>query len=495
MARFQGLDRAYGRFVPAPPEEGKKTKGIATTVSDRGPSLQLWEEHLAGRDGLGIIPINDAATVHFAAADIDEYSLDLKHLAAEVYRLKLPLTLCRTKSGGAHLYLFGKEALSAKTAVGRMMEWAALLGYSGCEIFPKQTKLAGANDVGNWINMPYHGGERSLRYGISFEGKALTPEEFLVYAEHMAVTQAELEAFTTEDADPAFLDGPPCLQTLAQRGFPEGSRNLSMFSIGVYLQKRYGQGWEAHMAEYNERFMLPPMTDKDVTGVAKSLGKKNYGFKCRDHPIAPVCNRQLCLTRKFGIGQVEDDPGVVFGPLVKLLTRPPAWIWSVNGENIEMTTFELMDQNRAHARIIEGLNVWPGTVKPKTWQKLVQEKLGVVTTEEAPPDAGVEGQWQYHLHQFCTTNVAGAIDEVMMERPFTADGKTYFRSADFINYLRRKGINRVDPKELYQWLRSIEGAHTFKNLKGKGVNLWVVDAFSEQTEPFDPPVDTEAHQP
>lgn len=69
--------------------------------------------HLEGKKGVGSIPIDENNQCLFGALDIDEYDLDLVKLFKKIKQLKLPLTVCRSKSGGAHLYIFLKEKVSA----------------------------------------------------------------------------------------------------------------------------------------------------------------------------------------------------------------------------------------------------------------------------------------------------------------------------------------------------------------------------------------------
>ena len=48
--------------------------------------------------------------------DVDEYNLDHKSLISNIRKLNLPLIVCRSKSGGAHVFLFAKEFISASNA-------------------------------------------------------------------------------------------------------------------------------------------------------------------------------------------------------------------------------------------------------------------------------------------------------------------------------------------------------------------------------------------
>jgi hypothetical protein len=180
---FQGLQSAHGIFMPER-FEGKKQIGKAMTV--REPvTEQLWLSHLAGKVGLGIIPINEQSECRWAAIDIDDYDLDFDELLEKIE--KTPLVCCRSKSGGAHLYIFVSGFISSLAIRDYLRNLVGNLGLGRSEIFPKQDKiLPERGDVGNWLNMPYFGNLRKCIIGNS-EIKELSLEEFLDYAESRRV--------------------------------------------------------------------------------------------------------------------------------------------------------------------------------------------------------------------------------------------------------------------------------------------------------------------
>jgi hypothetical protein len=301
-ARFRGLTRAHGRYTPEKSKRrgASKLEGRAVTLKEP-VTLALYEQHLSGTYGLGIVAVMDEGRCWFGAIDIDHYGLDIGPLEKEITRLGLPLIIVRSKSGGLHLYLFCMEPILAELVRAKLGEWARALGHPQAEIFPKQTRLT-PDDSGNWINLPYYGGDASERYAL-VAGERLTLQQFLDLADCAAVTEAQLVAFTPtsgpDDADP--LDGaPPCIVSIVKTGLTE-YRNQGLFNIGVYLRKSYGDDFAEKLDEYNQRCMSPPLGYKEVAHVASSVGKKDYGYKCKELPISAVCDRETCLTRRYGI--------------------------------------------------------------------------------------------------------------------------------------------------------------------------------------------------
>lgn len=179
---FDGFSGAYGTFeIVAHNEDKNKEEGKAVTIR-ASLEPQNWKDHLEGKTGLGVVPLRDNNTCLFAVIDVDDYQLSFKDLEEKINNHQLPLVLCRSKSGGAHLYAFFASPEPAEDVVSKINEWSSLLGVGGAEIFPKQTHRGGPSDVGNWINLPYFNAEKTNRYAIK-DGKNLSLEEFFKHVE------------------------------------------------------------------------------------------------------------------------------------------------------------------------------------------------------------------------------------------------------------------------------------------------------------------------
>jgi hypothetical protein len=107
---FEGSESAYGqtRKTEEYDERGKhKTKSF---ITKQAPTDKMWQDHLQGVDpALGIIPINADNKCKWACIDIDIYSLDHKKLIDKINTKKFPLTVFRSKSGGAHVFYLQKN--------------------------------------------------------------------------------------------------------------------------------------------------------------------------------------------------------------------------------------------------------------------------------------------------------------------------------------------------------------------------------------------------
>ena len=155
---FAGNTHGYGLYNDG---EHKFVKAPVTK--------ELYAKHLNGELSLGIVPIRADGKCKFGALDIDDHKkglkkdFDYKKLLEKIKFLKLPLVVCRSKSGGAHCYLFLTEWVSAATVRQTLKKMSYALGYERgtVEIFPKQSRL-NSGESGSFINLPYHNGNTRM---------------------------------------------------------------------------------------------------------------------------------------------------------------------------------------------------------------------------------------------------------------------------------------------------------------------------------------------
>ena len=496
MAIFDGLEEAYGYFKIEKKEASGKNKGKAGIVREPR-TTKLWEGHLSGKGiGIGIIPINADNMCRWGCVDIDQYPLDHKVLIDKIRRLKLPLVVCRSKSGGAHCFLFSKDWVEAKDMQKALRNIAAALGYGESEIFPKQVKLnLERGDVGNFLNLPYYDAENGLRYAFLDDGTSATLEEFYELYDTYSQTPEQIVKLQVESSGETDLlrDGPPCLQILCQNGISEGGRNNGLFNIGVYLRKAYPDSWESEILRYNMEFFSPPLPLPEVNIVAKQVQRKDYAYKCNDAPINAHCNKELCRTRKFGIGAAV--AGATIANLRKYNSTPPVWFMDVNGEPLELDTEALMNQLAFQKACMEQLNFMPRSMAKQQWESRISTLLSEMRDNESAiievaQDASVSGQFYDYLEEFCRhLQQAQDREEILLRRPWTDEeqNKTFFRLKDFEAFLRKNKFFEYKSHKIAQRLRDINGESTVLKIKGRAVRVWQIPAYEIADVEFNAP--------
>jgi hypothetical protein len=494
-AIFDGLHEAYGTYVVNKQQANGKNTGKAAILREPR-TTKLWEGHLSGKgNSIGIIPINEDNNCVWGCIDIDQYPLDHKVLIEKIRKLKLPMIVCRSKSGGAHCFLFASDWVEAKDMQKSLQNISSALGYGESEIFPKQIKLhLDRGDVGNFLNLPYYNHEEGLRYAIRDDGTAATLEEFFELYEQYKQTPEQIQKLQiTETTDNPIKDGPPCLQHLVTERISEGGRNNGLFNIGVYLRKAFPDSWESEILTYNMQYLDPPLPLGEVNLVAKQLERKDYAYKCSDAPINAHCNKELCRTRKFGVGAAVQ--GATVANLRKYNSTPPVWFMDVNGEPLELDTDALLSQPVFQRACMEQLNFMPRSVAKNQWEGRISALLSEMRENESAivevaVDASTSGQFYDYLEEFCRhLQQAQDKEEILLRRPWTCEDSnlTYFRLRDFEGFLKKNKFFEYKSHKIAQRLRDINGESVVLKIKGRAVRVWSIPAFENADVDLSPP--------
>ena len=462
---FSGLTIAYGQYQPGDRGENGKQQGKAFIVRGNVTD-ELWTNHLKGEGAaLGIIPITENNDCRWGCIDIDEYDFDHTSLIQSIRTSNLPLIVCRSKSGGAHVFLFTTEFISASLMQSTLKKLSKVLGYEGSEIFPKQTEiLVERGDTGNFLNLPYYNGTKGLRYAINDNGSSCTLEEFYQLYDVYNKSKEEIEKIKVEEKkiEEAFPAGPPCLNKLASIGFGEGGRNNALFSIAVYYKKCDPDNWEKLVDEANTKYMNPPLSSSEIQNtVIKQINKKGYDkYKCKDVPIRDVCQSGLCRTKKFGVGFGEEEMPMLAN-LTKYTSNPPQWFLNVGDKRIELKSEQLYNPGMFALACLDQANSIIPVPKPKDWKQHFLKPMMTNIQEIEPLESLDPINEITGLLQDWTTNrqAARTLDDIFNKLPFTDEKRefTYFRMEDFYNFCKKNhwDMDKIKTGNLIKRLENI----------------------------------------
>jgi len=489
-ALLRGCESAYGTYdLTNPQAEHGKLKGVAKTV--RAPlTLEHWKAHLEGRAAIGVILIDENNQARWGAIDVDSYGVNHGEVARRIERMGLPLIVARSKSGGMHLLLFAGEPIPAAKMIARLKAIAALLGFSGAEVFPKQPSVNWSDsDVGSWINACYFDARRTTRYAFNpADGEAMTLEEFLNRAETLRQpAQWFSEPLQSASAGGELPGAPPCLQTLVQIGIGPGQRNNTAVALGTYFKKSRPDDWQIALEKSNQTLFSPSLPSDEIVTVIRSLRRKNYGYMCKSEPLASYCDRGVCLGREHGIGGGSAD--VVLSHVRILGTEPPIYFVSVEGRNesLEVSLDDLWDHARFQKVCMAKLRVYPQPKKRPDWASEVTAVLQKIDTIPAPADATDTGRLRLLVEKFLIGRAQALTrDEIILGKPWRneADRRYYFRGSDLEAYLDRN-CAPVKGNKLWSILRGMGAQwHDGWKVKGTSTNLWSLPAPEVSDEPL-----------
>ncbi len=479
---FAGYDKAYG-YTILKGEISEKGKNEADSKVKREPVTdQLWQNHLNGiQPSLGIFPIREDNKCKWGCIDIDTYPFNHKELIDKIKEKKLPLTVFKSKSGGAHVFLFTKEFIPASLMREKLKRMAAVLGHAKKEIYPKQDYVRfDKNDLPSWLNVPYHGGNNTTRYALDNNGNKLSLEDFFKIYDQKVVSEKDLihDSIIKEvskDENDLLKGAPPCLVTLLKDGVSEGGRNEMMYNVGVYLKKRYPTEWMAKIYVYNEQFMKPPLNSGEMKGLEGSLNKKEYKYKCKQAPIVDFCNSTVCRNREFGVG---DDAPVPEIELIKVFkSQPPIYIVYIDGKPVEVNDDTLHEPDKFSKACMNQLGQPLLPVGKLPWRKMLRKLMGanMKEIEHVPKSSKPEVRLKDLLSDFIHRAPGQNISDVKRGLSYSEDGISYFKDMSLFVYLKNTKSWDSSPEKTQKILVDrFSLREVYKKIEGKTARLWSI---------------------
>ena len=449
---FEGLDYAYGAFVKqATSLPEAKTKGKSFVIK-KAVTDTIWQKHLDGKEPrLGIFPVTARNLCKWACIDIDIYTYDYEALLKKIIDKKLPLIMCRSKSGGVHIFLFSLTFVSAEQMQYAINNCAALLGVRDIMdcVYPKQTKiLAERGDVGNYLNLPYFNAQDPTCYAYKEGFTKASIQEFFEMYDKKALK--DIEAFINtatplpkkinskklKDSNP-YLEAPPCLLALIGEKIKTGERDDALLNFGIFYKKSHEafldkQGkphtWENLLIEANRRYFEPPLTHDEVNKTIKTL-QRDYKYTCQNPVIRRVCNPKLCITRKYGIsaGEQVSETKDVLGDITEYTSRPPRFFLDVQPADLEKPRVRIeVDFNTLRKKdafydaVGNQASVWLPEMKAHIYGELMKEKFDNRNFDQAPEEASEDYEFKELFNEFL--EAVNAYDQ----RKFLLDNVNYF---------------------------------------------------------------------
>ena len=187
---FRGFSGGYGTYDARLLGKAEGKQKVRQFMVKEPPTIDLFKAHLSGQTPVGIYLLDDNEQLSFGAIDIDVYPIDLGALANRLDEMSLPLIVCNSKSGGAHVYVFFESPQDPAETIDVLKAIADAIGYPGVEVFPKQAKRP-SGGYGNYINLPFFG-HPSLEYACYTPEGEMGLSAFLDLAEFSRTTTANL---------------------------------------------------------------------------------------------------------------------------------------------------------------------------------------------------------------------------------------------------------------------------------------------------------------
>jgi len=422
-----------------------------------GVTVSLWEEHIRGDKRIGCTPLQEDSSVFWGALDVDVYQKEdtLEKLNEKVNEHTLPFVVCRSKSGGAHVYLFLSEPVAAKDMIDKLKAFSAFFGQGVSEIYPKQPKIGSRKDdskYGNWLNMPYSGNP-TLQYAFNNEGEALDPNQFIDAAQEKRMTSEQFHSLQVPNASSEiFPEGPPCLNYIfSERTQESESRNITLANVIVYLKKANPTEWKQLIHKYNRMFS-EPLTDRELEAIIASYGKKDYKYQCAQEPLCRFCDAKQCGQTKYGIGGEDFMPNN--RSLVQLKSDPPLWYLTLDDTELQLSTAEFDNFSLFNQRVMERLLYKFPMIKQEDWTKQQNLLLKNCTQIDIPFEMTPVGQLVELVSSFCNSAVEDYkhIKHGPIKR---SDGNYLFRMSDLRDHLEQQRFKDMPSNRILSVLKKV----------------------------------------
>lgn len=457
---FKGKSNTYVRneLPKEKPSIGEKIK-TKITNNEGKVDKELMTHHLDGDFGVGVCPVNAEGKCYFGVLDVDCYKPRIKRVLEFIKEYQLPLLPFRSKSGGLHVYMFVKKAVSAKSmrealnTISYYFSLENIYGKGKVEVFPKQDKAEG---FGSSITLPYFNCEDPYTYLLDLDGNKMDFEEALDYVQKHFTSLEEVKECL---AKLPYNDAPPCIQRILlseEVGGEDTGRNNFLFSFTVYAKKKYGTGFEDYVREINEGFEVP-LEDSVVEQTLNSVRENEYIYKCKDIPCNGFCNKTECRKREFGLGK---DKGhfmdIEFGQLFRYKTAEPYYIWKLRLQGQEewkdvvfKSESYLLDQKNFSCMCIRYLNKAPYTVSNNDWNQTLNTILPNIIDVEVKKETDTSGLSELHnAFIYYIANKQSRRDSpfqihmgLCVRQAVNGVVKYYFTTQGFIEYLRNSKIS------------------------------------------------------
>jgi hypothetical protein len=382
-------------------EKDKNGKALSENRTEKGPvTEEHYLQHLEGRTGLGIIPIDEEGKCRFSVIDVDVYGKDHSPIIENIVRNNLPLLPFRSKSGGLHLYLFWEGGVKASASIETMNVFRqCLMLNKKTEIFPKQSSLTDGN-FGSWINLPYFDFENTNRYMIGEKGRKIEIDEALYLIQDRLQTKATAKAII--DSLP-LSDAPPCLQGIYIARTTD-SRKRYLFSLASYYQAKHGDDFEFKLMDANNLLDAPVDVETIQKTVIASHKKTTYKYKCEEDPLVSICDKEECSKRRYGIGGMS-IPDISFGDFKQIMSDPPRYEWIVNDKALRFyDETDIIMQKEFRKLCMRSVGILPATLTDKVWTGIINKALAnkITVPEDNEGEISPGALFKEHLTEFLT---------------------------------------------------------------------------------------------
>jgi len=407
---------------------------------------EIWTDHIDGKVVIGLKPEREDKAI-WGCIDIDpknyqDYSS--KKYVDIITKSKLPLVPVLSKSGGLHLFLFLKDWANVDDIKKVLNKWNTLYFLSN-EVFP----------MNKAVGMPYTNAELTTEYAIAENGMGINLQSFIVLANKKKMNIQELNNFETPTYEPEaqWANYPPCVQKLIQEKWSGNNRNNFLFNVLTLETKKNPLITLEDLIRIgknrNREIFTAPLEDKEVENTAKSVKKGGYFYLCPSkHPeLAPICNKELCMTRSLGIqAEIPQIIDEFKNPMKSFDLKTTYYEFDYDNQHIVMQPENMIDEKAWRLKLMRHGIFWKTLPKSKANPNPYEVMLSAlmkrfVENEHFNYDDIVEDERYQTLKDFFEDKIEQDDFDKLKDGYIVLDSKTsicYFTRATIDKWLKDK---------------------------------------------------------
>ena len=446
LSLFQGDDSRYlkSSLTGEDDERGKKQANYITVHEP--VTEDIWKQHLEGTLRLGLKPEVEGQC-KWGCIDVDpnnykDYSE--KKYVEIIKKYSLPFVPVKSKSGGLHIFVFFTELADIKKVVEKLSEINTQY-FLAQEVFP----------CNKAVNMPYHNMNATMEFAFDSNNNPLMIGSFIKLAKEKQIKPNDFFNFKVQEyeAEGEWKHYPPCVQKLIQEGWSGNNRNNFLFNVLVLEMKKNStlsvQQLEETAQERNVQIFTTPLGKNEVSQLAKSVHKGGYEFQCPPkHPeYGPICNKELCKTRRLGIGDAVPEIIEFFDNINYIQDTKNIWYeFDYKGQRISVTPEDMKDEKNFRVKLLRHRVYWLTLPKPRKGpspfellMKTIVDK-SIESTDHQYKDTVEEERYSV-LKDFFESHIEQDKFEKLKDGYVVLDSKTnicYFKKLTLDRFLKKK---------------------------------------------------------
>lgn len=191
-------------------------------------------------------------------------------------------------------------------------------------------------------------------------------------------------ATDTDTVKETFKDGPFCLATIARVGSVTYQHNF-LIACATFFKRKYPDNWDEALVWVNYNILRPSGDATKLDDLVKSVGHRDYEYKCKDAPIESHCDARICRLQKYGVGTGKGDMEKLELGLTIMKREPTLVFVSIGDQRFCVESDDLLDIKRFRKKSFQYTLAFPNMLKQFEWDEIIRRNVESAVEIEPPP--------------------------------------------------------------------------------------------------------------